>query len=871
MQPLHATLLLLLTILSLATAYQVHRPIEIDMGSGPASAPFVDNFHDAEGAYRWSRARSCVVFPDAGAGVRGRVEVELSAFRPRNLNLPIVIVESGSERQRLELKRGLHTVSLDVTTRGIWSSDLIACVRSETFQPSPTDRRSLGVRVHRARWVVEDGFASTVPAVRQVLMSCLTVLFLWGILRQGGIRSRIALACAAGTAVAFGVAYVLARPIAAVGAFPVLILAVLIYATMRLFPFFASSVVRYVSQTVSCWLQGIRVLAGWPTLALGVGGAVLVTFAYVARPTMTFDLGSGRETDLAKRFASYDSKSGVSFRKALQGAELDLRDFGGGHVWRISVTASLPGGGGRILPLLRVEGAETSVALSDDWITESLTIETSSGWSSGVRVEFPVNGILVDRIEVDRGRSYPPLRMVVALVAAALAMTVIGGALGLNTLWCFIAGATLLLLECLAIVLDPVLTVPFAGTFTVICGLGTVVAALGGGMLPVLRVKGMDFKEGPYVIATVALGFIIWLAAMSFPLYHGLHFVYHSNIAEEIWKGKFFVFYLPHPDNILSREAQWDGLVVPYSCLYHTLVAPLTALPAAWFQMMHKVFQSGLLAMTTLTAALLAWRFAGGRASLWTALLLISGSSTFQLLALSHFLTVFGCWASTLALTYIVFAWGKLGKATYWWGGVGLLTLSFLSYTASLLFTSVTIAMALGLLARVNRRQARYFLTCSIAATVAALLLYYMHWVLPFIRESIPILLSSGEEGPVPLWARLSQIPGKLAYSFGSAWIPLAGLAGVAFVTARSRDEARFVLAAWAAILVLFSGPDLFFNFILKHHYFTIVPIAVGGGVLLDIMVKRGGWIRWSAVGMLIYALALGGRAAFSLAMGTMQ
>jgi hypothetical protein len=179
--------------------------------------------------------------------------------------------------------------------------------------------------------------------------------------------------------------------------------------------------------------------------------------------------------------------------------------------------------------------------------------------------------------------------------------------------------------------------------------------------------------------------------------------------------------------------------------------------------------------------------------------------------------------------------------------------------------------MALVLLARLNRRQARYFLTCSVAATLASLLLYYVHWVLPFIRESIPILLSPDEGGPFPLWTRLSQIPGKLAYSFGSAWIPLAGLTGVAFVTIRSRDEARFVLVAWAAILVLFSGPDLFFNFILKHHYFTIVPIAIGGGVLLDIMMKRGGWLRWSAVGMLVYALALGSHAAFSLAMGTMQ
>jgi hypothetical protein len=678
------------------------------------------------------------------------------------------------------------------------------------------------------------------------------------------------LTVSAAAAAAIALVYALARPVATVGAFPVLILAALIYATMRLFPSVTTSVVRYASETVSCWLQGFRVLAGWPTLALGIGGVLLVTFAYVTRPTLTFDLGSGREADLAKRFASYDSKSGVRFRQALQGAELDLRDFGGGHAWRISVTASLPGSE-RMLPLLRVDEAETRASMSDEWITESLAVEPSFGWRSGVRVEFPATGLLVDRVEVHRGRSYPSLRMIVTLVSAALAFVFVGGALGLKRRWCFFAAASVLVLESLAIYLDPVLVVPFAATFAGICMLATVVAAAGSGVLSVMSTKGLDFKEGPIVVATATLGFIIWLASMSFPLYHGLHFVYHSNIAEEIWKGKFFVFYLPHPENILSREAQWDGLVVPYSCLYHTLVAPLTALPAAWFTLLHKLFQAGLLAMTTFVSALLAWRLAGGRASLWTALLLISSSSAFQLLALAHFLTVFGCWASTLALTYIVFVWGKLGRASYWWGAVGLLTLAFLSYTASLLFTGVTIAIALVLLARRNRWQTRYFLTCSIAATVAALLLYYMHWVLPFIRESIPILLSSGEDGPVPLWTRLGQIPGKLSYSFGSAWIPLAGLTGVGFVAARSRDEARFILVAWAAILVLFSGPDLFFNFILKHHYFTIVPIAVGGGALLDLMMRRGRWLRWSAVGMLFFALALGARAAFGLAIGTLQ
>ena len=54
----------------------------------------------------------------------------------------------------------------------------------------------------------------------------------------------------------------------------------------------------------------------------------------------------------------------------------------------------------------------------------------------------------------------------------------------------------------------------------------------------------------------------------------------------------------------------------------------------------------------------------------------------------------------------------------------------------------------------------------------------------------------------------------------------------------------RVLLLAWAAILPVFMVLDLSFNFLLKHHYFTMVPVAVGGGVLLARIAERGRWGR---------------------------
>ncbi|HEY7817612.1 MAG TPA: hypothetical protein VIG29_05305, partial [Vicinamibacteria bacterium] len=123
----------------------------------------------------------------------------------------------------------------------------------------------------------------------------------------------------------------------------------------------------------------------------------------------------------------------------------------------------------------------------------------------------------------------------------------------------------------------------------------------------------------------------------------------------------------------------------------------------------------------------------------------------------------------------------------------------------------------------------------------------------------------------IPVGTRLALIPRKLVYSFGSLVLPLAGLLGVGLLSLRSRDERRFLLLAWITVLVFFSFADVFFNFILKHHYFTLVPVAIGAAAVLDAGMRRGGWTRWASGALLVYAVALGLRSAAALALGTIE
>ena len=160
-------------------------------------------------------------------------------------------------------------------------------------------------------------------------------------------------------------------------------------------------------------------------------------------------------------------------------------------------------------------------------------------------------------------------------------------------------------------------------------------------------------------------------------------------------------------------------------------------------------------------------------------------------------------------------------------------------------------------------------MTATAAAAALAFALYYVNWTWPFLSESIPQLLggagahSGSSAGALP--SRLAAIPHKLAYTFGSALVPVLGLGGL--LLAR-RGVERVVLLAWAAVLPVFLVLDLSFNFLLKHHYFTMAPVAVGGGVLLARVAERGRWGRALAAAALLAVIALGARVALDAATG---
>ena len=867
--------LVVASMAAVSVGYLFRPTVAISPGSGLLGALTVHSFHDAEGPYRWTRARSSLVFPDPGPGRKARVEVLVEGFRPPGQEPPLVVLQAEAESLNARPGRRPETLSFGTVTRGWWRSDLEIVFRSETFTPGEGDRRSLGIRVHEVRFVPTGSFIQFgVAPVRQMVLTTAGLLLLFTLLVTSGRSHRRALHIGMGAAAGWALGFALARPYAALLAPATFWMLVLVLAVRLVFPSATRVLMGVIRDSFRSATRGLGLWRGWPVGALALLSVVGGAAAYWARPTLTVDLGSGRETTLAHRFAGFDQEEGVKFRRALQGAEIDLRDFGAGNEWTIEFTASLQAevDGHRSLTLARASGKELATELGPSWSRHSFAASAPWGWRSGLHLELPAASAPLDlrisRVRIQRGRSFPSPRIVVALFGASLLFMAACGATGLSMRTATTLAFVLLVGELVALTIDPVLIVPFVPVFLVVTLAGLVFASLSTAALTALSNSGWLPVLAPVAIAAAMTGFVAWSTAMLFPLYEGGHFVYHSSIAEEIWQGRFMHYYLPSPENMLSHQPHWGDAVIPHSCLYHTLVSPLAAFPRAWFYSLEKGCLAAMLALMALSASALATRFGSTLAGILASVITVSLPPTFQLLGLGHLMTLFGMWSSTLALTLITLRFDHLEeRATWWWATVAL-TLCFLSYTAALLFTATILALALPLLYRRSPGPTRALASVTLTAIAGAYFLYYIHWTWPFLSESLPQLFagSTSQAGSSAIWNRALNLPGRLSFTYGSSLIPLVGLVGLGLV---ARIPGRTLLLLWGGILIFFSGLDLFFNLLLKHHYFAIVPVGVGLSLVATWLSKKGGAGVAAVTVFLVYLLVVAARTALGVAFGS--
>lgn len=820
-----------LTMVLVVLAYRFPAVIEIDLGRSLEGALGSSGFFDAEGDYRWSRGRSEIVFPDPGARSPVRLELILSGFRPPGSAPPRVAIEASGRSLTLSPSRRIETYGLETSTSGVWSSTTRVQVRSDTFTPGAGDERALGVRVHRARLIL-DGPA--LPPLKQVLAS-------------GGAAAVLALCLGAPGATAFGLllglGFLFFRFYAATLAPGLAVGALTAALVFRLLPGLARFAVEISRGFGRSLLDGARALRSRLLVPVACLLLLATTAGYALRPRFELGLGTGVAEPILHRFEGFDrDRDGVLFRAALPGASIDLRDFGASSSWAVTITSS----------------PEADSAFE----TRRVELEAPPwGWRSGQVLRFPGlvpgRGIRIAQVEVDRGRSFPPLRVLVLVLASAAVFVAAFGACGLLPRSALALGSLFAALAVLGIACAPVFFVPFLGLVTLAALASLLAASLARSLLSSVSGAGL-------AIATAS--FCLWFLATASPLYSGGHFAYHTSVAEEIWQGKFFLYYFPGPDNMLSHQPQWGNMTVPHPSLYHTVTSPLALLPREWFHLGTKLFLALLLFAVALSSSLVAEAAGGRRAGVYAAGATAAFPTGWQLLGLGHLMTIFGTFAAAVALGYVALVETRLSRRREWLRALALVAFAFLSYTGSLLFASIALAFASVALHRAEPGLAKSLGRLLLAGWGLALALYYIHWVAPFFRDTIPSMLGgAGSDRGIDWTARLGLIPGKLSYTFGFWGVPLAGLWGLTRAEGAPR---RVLLYGWALSLPLFSVLDLAFNFLLKHHYFSFPVVAVGMGLTLRRLEGKSTPRAAVFLVVVVYLWVMGLRAAWNLATG---
>ena len=259
--------LVLASLAAVSLGYLIRPTMVISPSSGLFGALTVRNFHDAEGAFRWTRARSSLIFPDPGPGLQARVESRISGFRPPGQEPPLLVIQAEGESLQARPGRRPETLSFGTETRGWWRSDLEIVFRSETFTPGGGDQRSLGVRVHEVRLVPTGSLIQLrLAPLRQLVLTSAGLLLLFALLVQSGRTHRHALHIGLGVAAAWAVGFAFARPHAALLAPATFWTVVLAVALRVLLPSATRAFLEVLNESFRSATRGLRLWRGWPVV-----------------------------------------------------------------------------------------------------------------------------------------------------------------------------------------------------------------------------------------------------------------------------------------------------------------------------------------------------------------------------------------------------------------------------------------------------------------------------------------------------------------------------------------------------------------------------------------------------------------------------
>jgi hypothetical protein len=643
----------------------------------------------------------------------------------------------------------------------------------------------------------------------------------------------------------------------------------------------------------------------WALLILGL--------AYQARPRYAIDVGS--RTDLAfwnGVNGGEKDATGATFRWTAPSSALTLPGVGrGSYRLRLDLNGSRPPGfpppqvvveaGGQTLttlhpdPARKVYDVAVPAPATRDGDLRVVLRTTNPFEPKGDPRQLGVTLYHVDIEPQDGGPALPPLVIWLQLTGAALLAALLLGLAGWGPGAVRLGGLLWALAEAGFLLFDRLWLTPIAGTLIgVLLGAGLALVLLGPLWRALFCAGGIGWpdSEQRWLLGIYGFAFVARLAGQLHPQTVVIDLIFHQHNLERVLGGRLLF-------TIASDE--WGGRQTFYLPTPYIFMAPLQ-----W------LLNDELLTIRLFTVALdtlgvflvyyLAKRaFGDGRAGLLAAGLLV----TFPLATLpfSWGITanVFGQFWGLAAITIAVGAFERLTQPGPWLLLTAALTLALLSHPGSVQLTGLLIGGALLVwlpgAARAwrggRRADLRAWGAMAGALAVACLLAwfgYYSHFAaaqlqtLGEIRQERAAtqaaqgfsIKTGGEVNDISLGLRQRIARSRSAWlaqgleGFASeAWAyfhtwPLLWAGLGLYAARRGIDPARRRMTGaavvWAGVALLYAFVGWYANLYVRYPLFLLPLVALGAGLLLSALARRGragAWlVRLIMLGAVLDALA---------------
>jgi len=631
--------------------------------------------------------------------------------------------------------------------------------------------------------------------------------------------------------------------------------------------------------TGSAWL---RAALGWQPLVLLAVSLVALLGAYQIERPIRVTIGGAHEKPFVQNFHDKNVRTtdATPYRWTSATSFIVFKGIGGGRERTASLRlrSGRPPGVAQPVTAL-VNGVEVKrFTVGPEWQTVAFAINDAAAAGHGVVIELRtpteklsrndsrVVGVQVNELRmatVGGGRTIPAwgtlgLTLLTICTLYLTAARILGIAIAdegrRRSLAALCAAGGVLILAALFAFMRPYIAAYSGPLLTILLG------ALGALLLPRpltrLGVRcglAVTLSEATALCAILALGIVAKLGGLLYPDTIVIDLNWHTRWMRTFLQHDFRALYFP--SDLSSGPKEWGlGILIPKSPLFYAVLAPFTLLPLAIGTVLKLCV--GLMEIITVVFVFAILKRVGmGTAGIVAALLYTVTPLSYLALSYGNYPTLFAQFLTVVAFALLLFAGQRLDRIGVFVLFTFILTLSLLAYPVVAVFT-LCVLVAFGLWRwrqETDAAEKRRALLIPISAVLAALLAFFAYYI-QYVRVTLQSVRTLGTstassrgytEGGLrgAPWHITTVIAKNI--EVGNLLVLLAvAIAGIVLWrrTLPDNEERRTwqFLLLWLLIMPVFTLADAYVDLLLKPLFYTMVPVALFGGVAVVWLWQRG-------------------------------